>query len=129
MNESAREKGIADRVSFLGAISQERVRIEMRRADLLVFPTRYENFPLTLIEASAVGLPFVASDIPGIRGMLHGGAVLVPPESEAWAPEIRRLLADPVRRRLASDCGRAWAADYPWDKVVKQAEQFVLRAI
>jgi len=129
MNESARQKGIADRVSFLGAISQERVRTEMRRADLLIFPTRYENFPLTLLEASAVGLPFVASDIPGISGMLHGGAVLVPPESEAWVPEIRGLLADPVRRRLASDCGRRWAAHYPWDNVVERAEQFVLRAI
>jgi len=129
MDESVRQKGLAERVSFLGAMSQERVRTEMRRADLLIFPTHFENFPLTLLEASAVGLPFVASDITGIRGLLHGGAVLVPPESGAWVPEIRALLADPVRRRFASECGRRWAADYPWDKVVERAEQFVLEAI
>jgi glycosyltransferase involved in cell wall biosynthesis len=129
MDDWVRGHGLADRVSFLGAIPQERIRTEMRRADLLIFPTHHENFPLTLIEASAVGLPFVTSDIMGIRGMVHGRAVLVAPGSEAWVGEIRGLMRDSARRRQTSDCGRHWAADYTWDQVVEKAEQYLLRAI
>ena len=82
MEDSARLQGTTDRISFAGALPQQEIRAEMERADLLLFPTHFENFPLTLLEASAVGLPYVASDIPGIRGMTHSGG-------GAWSPGTR----------------------------------------
>jgi glycosyltransferase involved in cell wall biosynthesis len=127
MEDSARRQGTARRISFAGPVPQSEIRAEMQRADLLLFPTHFENFPLTLLEASAVGLPYIASDIPGIRGMTHSAAELV--SESGWPGRIRDLISDPNRRRVISDCGRTWAAQFSWDKVVDSAEQYLLRAV
>ncbi len=129
MEDRARRAGTLHRISFAGAVPQQAIRDEMRGSDLLLFPTHFENFPLTLLESSAVGLPYVASDIPGIRGMTHSAAELVSLDTPAWQGRIRDLIADPIRRRIISDCGRTWAARFSWDKVVDSAEQYLLRAV
>lgn len=130
MEEKARGAGLGGRVSFAGAVSQEAVGSEMRGADLLVFPTHFENFPLTLLEASAVGLPFVASDITGIRGMVNEQAILIKPGDDgAWIREIRELMGNPARRSAASASERRWASSYTWDSVIDQMEQHILRAV
>ena len=129
LEETARRDGTIHRISFAGAVPQQAIRDEMRRSDLLLLPTHFENFPLTLLEASAVGLPYVASDIPGIRGMTHSAAKLVPLDTTAWQARVRDLIANPTCRRIISDCGRSWAAQFSWDKAVDSAERYLLRAV
>lgn len=52
------------RIEYLGARTREEVQALMREATCLVFPSVcYENFPLTIVEAFASGLPVIASDI------------------------------------------------------------------
>ncbi|HKD09550.1 MAG TPA: glycosyltransferase family 4 protein [Bryobacteraceae bacterium] len=129
MEDAARHHGTTRRITFAGALPQHEIRAEMQRADLLLLPTHFENFPLTLLEASAVGLPYVASDIPGIRGLTHSAAELIPRATAAWSQRIRDLLSNPLRRQAISDCGRRWAAQFSWDKVVDSAEQYLFRAV
>src|SRR4030095_5766450 len=53
-----------------------------RAMDLLVMPSRYENFSNALIEGMACGIPFLASDVGGNRIMANsGGGYLFEPES------------------------------------------------
>lgn len=68
--------------------------------DIYAFPSRYEGFGLTLVEAMACGCAPVASDIPTSRDIL-----CAPPDADAGI-----LLADPSPRRLA-DTLLALAAD------------------
>jgi glycosyltransferase involved in cell wall biosynthesis len=66
-------------------------------ADLFVFPSLYEGLPGAVMEAMALGLPVVASDIAPIQEVVEQGrnALLVPPESSAsLATAIERLLGD-----------------------------------
>lgn len=88
------------RISFLG--HREDVPDLLAAADVFVFPSLYEGLGGALIEAMALGLPIVASDVPAIREVVEAGrnAFLVPPADErGLANAIRSLLDDPQRRQ------------------------------
>ena len=71
----ARELGLASRVHFLGALSQDRLARLMAGSDLLVHFTtcRLENFGLVVAEAMASGLPVVAANWGGLRDLVVPG--------------------------------------------------------
>lgn len=61
-------------VTRLGSLSGEAVRLEMRRALALVVPSIwYENFPRTIVEAFACGLPVIASRIGALAEIVRDG--------------------------------------------------------
>jgi starch synthase len=71
----------------------------LKAADLYVFPSRHEGFPVAPIEALACGLPLIASDAPGIPDILaHGadsGGIMVPKNDvEALAKALQLVLED-----------------------------------
>lgn len=69
-------------------------------ADLFVFPSVYEGLGGALIEALALGLPVVASDLPALREVVaeNENALLVPPaQPEPLRAAIIELLGDPER--------------------------------
>ncbi|GAB3845179.1 glycosyltransferase [Dactylosporangium cerinum] len=79
-------------VTFAGAVTD--VREWLAAADVVALPSRWEGLPLTALEAMATGRPVVASDIPGIAGIVTPGTgALVPPERPA-------PLADALLHRL-----------------------------
>jgi glycosyltransferase involved in cell wall biosynthesis len=90
----ARELGVDDRVTLLGAQPPARVAELMRAADLFVLPSFHENLPVVLIEAQASGLPAVASSVGGVPELVdHAAGLLVPPgDPDALAAAIRRAL-------------------------------------
>jgi len=80
--EILRASGIAVQVhGFLHGDEKKRF---LRDTDVLLFPSWSESFGLVAVEALAFGLPVIASDIPGIRGVLDGtGCSLVPAQDPA----------------------------------------------
>jgi glycosyltransferase involved in cell wall biosynthesis len=122
----ALEREATERVSFAGAVGQEQVWEEMRQADLLVHPSSCESFCFTLLEAQAAGLPFVSSDVPGIRGAVPDGSPLLPlDDPDLWLATVRSLLKDFEARRRLSTAGREWAGRYTWDGPVAALEGFL----
>jgi glycosyltransferase involved in cell wall biosynthesis len=78
-------------------------------ADVFVFPSLYEGLGGSLIEAMALGLPVIASDLPAIREVVEAdrSALLVPPGSSgAIAAAVSTLVNDPDRRRVMGERGR-----------------------
>jgi len=77
--------------------------------DMLVLPTRREGFPYTLLEAAAMGLPVVATEVTGcVDAVLEGGTgLLVPPEDvTALTDAMKKLVASPQLRRQMGQEGR-----------------------
>lgn len=77
--------------------------------DILAFPTYREGFGQAAVEASAMGLPVVATGVPGCLDAVHDGVsgTLVPPrDAPALSAAIRRYLWDPRLRRRHGDQGR-----------------------
>jgi glycosyltransferase involved in cell wall biosynthesis len=107
LQEAMRSTRLNGQVSFLG--HRDDVPDVLAAADLFVFPSLYEGLGGALIEAMALGLPIVASDLPAIREVVEDGrnAVLVPPGSPSdLASAITSLLADPARRAAMGRYGR-----------------------
>lgn len=96
----AEEKGIADRVVFLGYVDANMKWELLARSGCLLFPSRYafEAQPLTLVESRWAGLRAVATDVGGIRDLCDDSGWLdVVPEADAESlaaavsAQLRRL--------------------------------------
>jgi len=103
--------------------------------DIFVLPSHREGFPRAAMEAAAMGLPIVATDIRGCREVVEHErtGLLVPVRSpDELASAIRRLGDDPALRRRLGAAGRAKAvAEFDERKVVEivvSAELTALRA-
>ncbi len=99
--------GLGDHVTFLGHRAD--VADVMAASDVFAFPSLYEGLGGALIEAMALGLPIVASDIPALREVVVPGvnADLAPATNTvAWSRLLIDLLADPERLRRYGSASR-----------------------
>jgi glycosyltransferase involved in cell wall biosynthesis len=77
--------------------------------DLVVLPTYREGFPNVPIEAAAMGLPVVATRIPGcVDAVADGvtGTLVEPRDADELGSALEAYLADPALRRRCGDAGR-----------------------
>jgi glycosyltransferase involved in cell wall biosynthesis len=66
--------GLQEVVTVTGPIhSREALRNKYCSADIFLFPSHYEGFPMALLEAIACGLPCIGSDAGGIPDILDDG--------------------------------------------------------
>jgi starch synthase len=82
---------------------RERIVELLSAADVYVFPSRHEGFPLAPMEAMACGLPVVATNAHGLEDILtdgerHGGVVVPRDDAPAFERELGTLLDDEDRR-------------------------------
>jgi len=130
LEQLAAKTGVADRVRFLGEVSERDLPALYNLAEVYVGASRraeligVEGFGIALVEASACGVPVVAGNSGGVPDAVRDGETgfLVPPEDPAaFADAICRLLGD---RELAGRVGgagrRAVETYYNWDRVVRE---------
>jgi glycosyltransferase involved in cell wall biosynthesis len=82
--------------------------------DLFVLPSRRESFPRSPMEASAMGVPSIVTDIPGCREVVEHGrnGLLVPlGDVDALVRAILGLLSDPERAKRMGQEGRRIALE------------------
>lgn len=98
----------SDRVAFQGFVSD--IQRYFAMIDVLVLPSYREGFGNIVIEAQAMGVPVIVSDIPGpTDAMQHGHTGLTVPVQDAAALKIamETLAKDPLLRATMGSKGRA----------------------
>ncbi|MGP5078427.1 glycosyltransferase family 4 protein [Brachybacterium alimentarium] len=98
---------------------------------VLALPSAREGFPQTLLEGSAMGVPTVGSDVPGVSDAVRDGVtgLLFPVrDHEALADSLLTLLRDPALRAALGAAGRRWAvADFDRRIVRERFLRYYLR--
>jgi phenylacetate-CoA ligase len=110
-------------VEFAGRVSFEALQAAYAAADLFVSSSAVDNQPNTLLEASAVGLPIVATAVGGVPETVHDGvdALLAPPDDPtALAQAILRLLHEPGLAERLSQAAIANSQRFTWPAVRPQ---------
>lgn len=102
----AAELGATDWTHFLGHRTDVAALLSL--ADLQILPSISDAMPMVALEAMAVGVPTLATDVGDVRAILGDGGVCVPPgDRAALRDECVRLLGDEqVRRRMGEQARR-----------------------
>ena len=132
----AQQRGVAERIILAGMLSRDDLKVHLHAAQLYAFPSvsAAEAFGIVQIEAMAVGLPIVNTDLPtGVPHVARHGleALTVPPnEPAALAAAISQLLADrALAQRLGAAGRRRATADYDLENFVKRIEEVYDQAV
>ena len=121
--------GLGEQVVFCGRVSDAELPAHYACCDLSVLPstTRGEAFGVVLLEAMASGKPVIASNLPGVRSVVHDGAdgyLVEPRDAKDLANKLRLLQDDPQRRREMGAHGRARVeARYDWPRIIPRLER------
>ena len=93
-------------VSFRGALNHDETRAQLALSDIFVLPSFAEGVPVALMEAMAMEIPCVSTQIAGIPELIRNetDGILIPASSvDALADALQRLIEDEgLRRRFGS---------------------------
>jgi glycosyltransferase involved in cell wall biosynthesis len=89
---------LRDRFTLHGKLTQERLAMLRARADLFAAPGAFDNFPYTVIEAMAAGMPIVAPRYGGASELVRDGV-----DGVLFEPHDTRTLADALVRVASMD--------------------------
>jgi glycosyltransferase involved in cell wall biosynthesis len=108
-------------VHFPGWIDQQDMPAVLSLADLYLYPSRLEAFPIPVSEAMACGVPIVTSDVNGLEEIAGDAALRVPPEEpEAIADAGLRILKSREEHARVSAAGLERSKRYSWDKCAQE---------
>jgi glycosyltransferase involved in cell wall biosynthesis len=98
------ELDIKKRIQFLGHCDSQTIAKLRMNSLITVFPSRYENFPVSLLEALATGCPVVATAVGGIKEIIVNdyNGLLVEASPESIAERALELMDDPAKMQLLS---------------------------
>ena len=129
----ARRLGVGDAVDFRGWLEHEELPAFLRELDVFVLPSTAEGFGVAAVEASATGLPVVATSVHGIPDVVRDSVtgLLVPAkDATALATAIGRLVEDEGLRRRLGAAGREYVAQrYDWRRNAAQMELIYRRLL
>jgi glycosyltransferase involved in cell wall biosynthesis len=121
VRDAARNSGVADRIRFLGFVSDDDLLHLYNACELFCFPSFYEGFGLPVLEAMACGAAVACSNTSAIPEVADGAALLFNPYN---ADEITRAMLDliqlPELRARMSRLGSQRATHFSWQKTARE---------
>jgi glycosyltransferase involved in cell wall biosynthesis len=111
------EQGYGQDILFPGWIDQVDLAAVYSLADLFLYPSNLEAFPIPITEAMACGTPIVTSNVNGLVEIAGDAAVFVDPrDAEDIASAIGQVLGDEDLQAKLSKKGLARSAHFNWDQ-------------
>lgn len=124
----AQTLGLNGAVRFSGFLDMAGKMREASAADIFINTNHVDNMPVAIVEACAMGLPVVSTDVGGLPDLLTDGETgLLVPDNDvaAMADGICRLLNEPALAARLSEQGRELAARSSWELVGPEWESVI----
>lgn len=117
---------LTGRVKLLGRVDGEDKKRLYRESAFYVSPSRYENFPLVVLEVFSFALPIISTDISGFSWVPNVAVDKVPVESvDGLAEAMLHLIKNPDQRRIMGVAAREFAKRFGWDEVAERYQYFI----
>jgi len=118
----SQELHIQGSVTFLGLIEQEKLPCFYSAADVCVIPSYYESFGLVALESIACGTPVVATNVGGLKSVIHQGEtgyVVTDNTPSHLADKIALLLSKPSPDIKSALSIRASVTKFSWSNIAE----------
>lgn len=115
--------GLNDNIVFTGKLSKQEWTQLANEADIFISTTNYDNLPVSVIEAMALGLPVVSTNVGGVPYLIKdgkNGLLVNQGDAEGMKAAIEKLInANGVAHPISINA-RATAEQYDWDVLRKK---------
>lgn len=112
--------GYGKDILFPGWIDQTDLPAVFSLADLYLYPSNLEAFPIPLTEAMACGTPILTSNVNGLKEIASDAALLIDPnDTEGIANNMARILSHSELRESLSRKGLERSSLFSWDLCAK----------
>jgi glycosyltransferase involved in cell wall biosynthesis len=122
----AKQMGLSD-VCFFGQLPRDEVIAAMKGARCLIFPSEwYENFPMTIVESFACGVPVIASRLGAMQEIVEDGRAglhFTPGDSEDLAAKVNWAWTHPSEME---EMGRQARAEYEFKYTAERNYQMLM---
>lgn len=123
LSRQIKDLNITNSAFMVGRLAKEKVAQLLAAADVFVLPSKMESFPLSLLEASAAGVPVVCSNAGGVPEVFQDGfnALLYPPgDDNAMAKAIICLIQDRELAKKISANAVETANRFTWEMTAER---------
>ena len=118
--------GLQDHIQLTGHVPPEELVGFYNLAQLTVFPSFYESFGLTNVEANACGCPLVTSETGGSSEAAGDAAIYIDPlDVDGIADAIKRILSDETLRRDLIEKGLKNVQRFSWEKTARETLEVI----
>ncbi len=128
----AKELGLEDSVTFTGGLSKEEWIDLSKDFDIFINPTNFDNLPVSIVEAMALGFVIVSTNVGGLPYLIDNekdGLLVDKNDHIAMANKILRALKDPQLAKKLSQNAREKAKGYAWSEVKKKWDAVITEAL
>ena len=120
LNNELNNKGLADKVEYLGPLYNSKKHEILAEVDILIYPTKNDAFPLVLLEALQYGLPTIATNEGAITEIIDDGMtgfIIDKGQPNKIAEKVEILYNDRELLRKMGEAGRKkFEANYSLEK-------------
>ncbi len=122
----AKEKNLP--ITFTGILQKEDWISLSKEYDLFINTTNFDNTPVSVIEAMALGLPVISTNVGGLPYLIENnktGILVTPNDVDVFVEAIIELLSNPEKTATLSKNARTTVEQFDWE-VVKEKWDEVL---
>ena len=113
-------------VTFTGLLSKEEWIALAASHDIFISTTNFDNTPVSVIEAMALGLPVVSTNVGGMPFLIEhtkDGLLSPPREVASFVLAITRVLKEPILAQSLAENARSKVEHFDWNSVKKKWEE------